>query len=200
MTSKLYKTVDGLFPNEKLFEVVDFERGFVGKYLQSPGHLAALVNNLHSFSPINNELHVFFVNNDQYVVGQLLFNTGGVEVPFDLSNSDFVEGFISESADDLDEWGVITVAYGTHYNKLDISEWSETSLNTDQVLDMLNIKDGYWSSGMCEDGSCCPPEGTKIQPLSHYEGNADVTESVESIDLDELLGLLTSTLTKLDKE
>jgi hypothetical protein len=200
MTSKLYKTVDELFSHESLFEVVDFERGFVGKYLQSPGHLAALVNDDRSFGAGSDELHVFFVNDSQIVIGQLLFNTDDVEVPQDLDESNFVEGFISESADDLDEWAVITVAYGTYYNSLDLDAWAEEDLGAVQVLDILNIKDDRWSSGMCEGGSCCPPNGTEIQPLSHYEGDSVVTESSESISLDELLTTLNNTLTKLGKE
>lgn len=200
MTSKLYKTVDKLFPDESLFEIIDFERGFVGKYLQSPGYLAALVNNIHSFAPINNELHVFLVNENLVVVGQLLFNTDDVEVPFDLDKANFVEGFISESADDFDEWDVVTVAYGTYYNSLDLNTWAKNTLNADQMLDVIDIKDGRWSSAMCNDSSCCPPDNNKIQPLSYYEHETDVNKSVDSIEINQLLDYITNTLTKLDKE
>lgn len=200
MTSKLFKTVDELFPDESLFEVVDFERGFLGKYLQSPGHLAALVEDNRSFGAGSNELHVFFVDDNQIVVGQLLFTTDGAEVPFDLAKPDFIEGFISESADDLDEWAVITVAYGTYYNSLDLDTWVQDTLGAYQMLDAINIKDGRWSSAMCEGGSCCPPNGTEIQPLSHYGNDTDVNKSVESIDINQLLDFLAGTLTKLDKE
>jgi len=200
MTSKLYDAVDELFTGESLFEVVDFERGFVGKYLQSPGYLAALVNDYRSLDAHPNELHVFFVNDDQVVVGQLLFHTDDIEVPQNLSKVNFIEGFIGESADELNQWGTITVAYGTHYNKYDIESLANDWFWSDDVLDVIDIKDGRWSSAMCEGGSCCPPNGTEIQPLSHYESNADVTESVESISLDELLSTLKNTLVKLDKE
>jgi hypothetical protein len=149
---------------------------------------------------MNNELHVFFVNDNQVVVGQLLFNTGGVEVPFDLGKPDFVEGFIGESADDLDEWSTITVAYGTHFNNLDIESLANDWFKSDHVLDVIDIKDGRWSSGMCQGDGCCPANGTEIKPVSHYEGNTDVTESVESISLDELLSTLNNTLTQLGKE
>lgn len=197
MTSKLFKTVDELFTGENLFEVVDFERGFVGKYLQSPGHLAALVNDDRSLGADSNELYVFFVNENQKVVGQLLFNTGGVEVPFDLNKTNFVEGFIGESADDLDEWAVITVAYGTYYNSLDLDAWTEGELEVYQMLDAIDIKDGRWFSAMCNGGSCCPPNGNEINELSQYEHEADVNKSV---DIDELLSFLAGTLIKLDKE
>jgi hypothetical protein len=207
MTNKLFNAVDSLFKGENLQVINDNERGFVGKYLQSPGYLAALVNDDRSLNANPNELHVFFVNNNQVVVGQLLFNTDDIEVPHNLDKVNFIEGFISESADELVEWDTITVAYGTHYNSYDIESWVNDWFWSDHVLDVLDIKNDNWSSAMCNDKGCCPTEGISIKPLSYYKSESVANKLVEVDDdvfdaqsTDDMVVAINNILSKLQQE
>ena len=208
VTNYLLEKVSETLQGENLFEVNDGEVNLVGVRVNSPTHLTSLVKNKDTWNAIENRLEVFFVNDEQKILGSLVFRTDAVESTNELDHSHLVAGYISESASDFESYEAVTVAHGKFFTESDVSSWLSTTFETENTLDILNINGDKWTSAMCSGQGCCDPDGTEIPPIDYYEPSLVTTKSDEEEDddthvresIDELINFLTTTLSKIDKE
>lgn len=122
--------------------------------ISSPRELIAAIPHLLGFVPEDSLVVVALVDNDVHSM---------VRVDWPVAPS-VMQGSLTRYAQSITNIDVVLCLYADA--DVDTYESVQEVFSESEILDILQVKHGFWKSTMCEDSQCCPPQGRPIDDFA----------------------------------